>query len=102
MLVYVIILNYKGKEDTVACVRSLFQMNALNFEVIIVDNCSPNDSVAYFQKHIPDIHVIETDTNLGYAGGNNVGIKYALKQGADAVLILNNDTIVDQNFLNGF
>jgi len=73
-----------------------------DIDVIVVDNGSTDDSVEVIQKTFPWVTLIETGENLGYAGGNNVGIEQALKSGADAVLLLNNDTIIDPNFLKAF
>lgn len=101
-MIYIIVLNYNGKEDTIACVRSLLAMTEQNFKLIIVDNGSQNDSVASFREAFPSIHLIETRMNLGYAGGNNVGIRYALQEGAESILILNNDTIVHPGLLTAF
>lgn len=90
----VVILNWNGKKDTIACLESIAQAN-----VIVVDNGSTDDSVKVIKEQFPWVTLIETGQNLGYAGGNNVGIEYALKNGADLVLLLNNDTIVDPKLL---
>ncbi|MCA9962369.1 MAG: glycosyltransferase family 2 protein, partial [Anaerolineales bacterium] len=66
---------------------------------VVVDNGSTDDSVSQLRAVFPDLDIIETKQNLGFAGGNNVGIEYALTQGADYVLLLNNDTVVDADFL---
>ncbi|KKR58771.1 MAG: putative glycosyltransferase [Candidatus Curtissbacteria bacterium GW2011_GWA1_40_47] len=95
-----IILNYKGLENTLACLDSLKKCDkdGTKMEVIVVDNNSDDGSSEALSK-IKDIDFIENHQNLGYAGGNNIGIKKALGQNADAVLVLNNDTIVDKSFL---
>jgi len=67
--------------------------------VIVVDNGSTDDSVPRIRAAYPDMELIETGENLGYAGGNNVGIRHALAAGADAVCILNNDVVVEPDFL---
>ena len=99
MKLFVVILNWNGKNDTLACLASLQNTEAPAFDTIIVDNGSTDDSVVEITKRFPEVTLIETDKNLGYAGGNNVGIEHALKQGADFVLLLNNDTIVDKHFI---
>lgn len=101
MKISVIVLNWNGKEDTLQCLASLETMTTPH-EVIVVDNGSTDDSTAAISKAFPKIKIIETGKNLGYAEGNNVGIRYALDQGADYILILNNDTIVTKTFLEGF
>ncbi|HEX4840325.1 MAG TPA: glycosyltransferase family 2 protein, partial [Rhabdochlamydiaceae bacterium] len=98
MKLSVVILNWNGKNDTLACLTSL-ENQGLPFETIVVDNGSSDDSVVEISKKFPQVILIETGKNLGYAGGNNVGIEYALKHGADVVLLLNNDTIVDRHFI---
>lgn len=98
MKIAVIILNWNGKNDTLACLTSL--QGCPN--VIVVDNGSHDDSVAEIRKQFPKTVVLETGKNLGYAGGNNVGIEFALKEGADGVLLLNNDTICDRNMVEAF
>jgi GT2 family glycosyltransferase len=68
--------------------------------VLVVDNGSSDDSVAAIRVAIPGLTLIELGRNLGYAGGNNVGIKLALDQAADFVLVLNNDTTVSPDLLD--
>jgi GT2 family glycosyltransferase len=95
----IIILNWNGKEHTIECLESLQKITYPNFEIILVDNGSTDGSVEHFKKNFHDIYIIENKINLGFAEGNNIGIKYALGRGADYVLLLNNDTIVDRDFL---
>ncbi len=97
MKLAVIILNWNGKNDTLACLESLKPQGT---EIIVVDNGSTDDSIAAIREKFPDITLIPTGKNLGYAGGNNVGIEYALEKGADAILLLNNDTIPDRHFIS--
>ncbi len=98
-LVYISILNYNGKIDTEECLNSIKKLNYNNFKTVVLDNGSTDDSVSYLKEKFPGIELIENNKNLGFAEGNNVGIKYALMQGAEYVLILNNDTIVSTSFL---
>lgn len=98
MHVAVIVLNWNGKSDTLACLESLGDTPHL----IVVDNGSTDGSVEEIRRRFPRVTVLETGKNLGYAGGNNVGIEYALKCGADAVVLLNNDTVVEPGFVEGF
>jgi len=96
----IIILNWNGKDDTLECLSSVTNINYCNYEIILVDNGSSDDSVAEIRSQFPIVHVIEAGENLGFAEGNNVGIRYALSTGTDYVLILNNDTWVDEQFLD--
>lgn len=100
--IFVSLLNFNGKKNTFACLESLKNARRETFKitVVVVDNYSKekfnlkNGSIG----EMPLV-VIKNDRNLGFAGGNNIGIKYALENGADYVLILNNDTYVDKDFL---
>ncbi len=87
-----VILNWNGWRDTIACLRAVKNSVYPLAEIIVVDNGSTNESVAKIRTAHPDVLVLETGRNLGFAGGNNVGIRRALEQGADYVWLLNNDT----------
>jgi hypothetical protein len=93
--VFIIILNWNNWPDTLECLDSLKNNDYPNYQVVIVDNGSEERP----EPPSPEIKMIYNQENLGFAGGNNVGIKYALDQGADYVLLLNNDTLVSQDFL---
>lgn len=98
-LVYVLVLNWNGWQDTVKCIESLKFLTYPNYEIVVLDNASTNDSVARICKAHPDVLLIETGANLGFAGGNNIGIRYALERGAEYIWLLNNDTIVSPDAL---
>lgn len=100
--VFVIIVNWNGKKDTQTCLSSLANIEKQNvdFNVIVVDNGSADDSVPSIRKKFPWVTVLATGKNLGFTGGNNVGITYALEHQADFVWLLNNDTFVDSHVLN--
>lgn len=105
--VFIIILNWNRPDDTIECLKSLEGLLIKNFQlnVVIVDNGSGDDSVKRFRKIKTDkykIDIIEKDKNLGFAIGNNVGIQYAIEKGADYLLLLNNDTIVEKNLIVEF
>jgi GT2 family glycosyltransferase len=100
--IFIILVNWNGKSDTIECLESLRKIDYPNFDVILVDNGSSDDSVHSIQKAFPAVVVLETGENLGFAGGNNVGIHYALEHGADYLLLLNNDVVVDSQILNSF
>ena len=90
MKVFIIVLNWNKPQDTIECVRSCHGQG----EIIILDNASSDNSVLLLRKTFPKLKIIQNSDNLGYVG-NNVGIRYALKQGADAVFLLNNDTVIN-------
>lgn len=98
----IILLNWNGKKDTLECISSLQKVVYPNFQTIVVDNGSKDDSVAVFRKAYPYMPILETGANLGFAGGNNVGIEWALKHHAEWILLLNNDTVADPGFLDAF
>lgn len=97
--IVITILNWNGKKDTIECLESLKQITYSNYEILLVDNGSTDGSVECFRELYPDIEILENGKNLGFAEGNNAGIKRALEIGADYVQMLNNDTIVDRNYL---
>lgn len=147
--VSVIILNWNGWEDTIECLESLYQIDYPNFDVVLIDNDSKDDSIQRIRDYsegkikpesqfytynpenkpvkifeytkeetenpiIPDrlgeycklqsdrkLILIKNNENYGFAEGNNIGIRYALKMlHPDYVLLLNNDTVVEQHFLS--
>jgi len=93
-LVVAVVLNWNNPQDTVDCVASLRASDYPNLDILLVDNGSTDNSVSLFRERFPEIELIETGENLGYAGGNNVGIKRALSKGAEYVLLANNDVAV--------
>jgi hypothetical protein len=98
-LVTIIILNWNGKEDTLQCLHSLQRSSYSNFNTIVVDNGSTDGSVPAIRKGFPDLAVIKNRDNLGFTGGNNIGIRHALENGAEYVWLLNNDTIIEPDTL---
>ena len=123
--VWIIVLNWNGYTDTCDCLRSLGKLSYSQVQLVIVDNASSDGSweqmAAWAQgnhygvlsldrvaaesssgRPVPDedtIVMIQSGGNLGFAGGNNVGLRYALRMGADYVWLLNNDTVVEQGSL---
>ncbi len=95
----IIILNTNRKHDTLACLESLRNSDYQPGEIIILDNSSIDGTVEAVQDNFPEVTVVSLLENKGYAGNNNVGIKLALKNGADWVFILNEDTVVSPDCL---
>ncbi|GIW61551.1 MAG: hypothetical protein KatS3mg089_0403 [Patescibacteria group bacterium] len=98
-LVSIIISNLNGREWLDQCLKSLRYQTFDNFEIIMVDNVSKDDSVAFVKKNYPEVRVIENKQDLGFSGGNNVGVQYAH---GEYVLLLNNDTRVTKDYLKNF
>ncbi len=98
--VYSIVLNWNGAEDTIACVHSLLQCRYGAMSIVIVDNASTDDSAAVIGSAFPQLPLLKSPVNGGYAAGNNIGINYALQHGAAYVLIINNDATVEPDFLD--
>lgn len=98
--VYIILVNYNGINDTIECIESLKKINYSNYKIIIIDNGSSDNSVNILrEKYNSEIKIIDLKKNYGFAGGNNIGINMALNENIDYVLLLNNDTVVEKNFL---
>jgi GT2 family glycosyltransferase len=94
-LVITIILNTNRREDTLDCLSSLQKSVYPRNKIILLDNNSTDGSVDAIHNCFPDVQIIPLNKNLGYAGNNNFGVKFAIEQGADWVLVLNEDTILD-------
>lgn len=94
-LVYVLILNWNSHGYTVRCIESLQALDYPNYRIVIIDNASADESEPILRARFPELAFIQTGANLGYAGGNNRGIAYALAQGAEYIWLLNVDTHVD-------
>ena len=99
--VSIILVNYNGYRDTIECLQSLREIIYSNYEVIIVDNASTNESVRVIKDFIREGEIlIPSNVNGGFSAGNNIGIKYALEHKAEYCLLLNNDTVVASDFLD--
>ncbi len=97
---FAVVVNWNLKNETLACVDSLFRAGIKSGQVIVVDNGSVDNSKQALQDRFGStIHLITSEQNLGFAGGCNLGIKYALERQVEWVLVLNNDTRVAPSFL---
>ena len=97
--VAIVIVTWNGKEDCISCLNSLRDLVPPRPSIIVVDNGSTDGTAGMVTKHFPGVTIITAPVNLGFAGGNNLGIERALAEGADYVCLLNNDTVVDPHFL---
>lgn len=96
-LVTILLLNYNGADDTLSCLESLKKLDYPNYKIIVVDNASEKKDVNKIRRSNVDFQLIESDENLGYSGGNNLGIRYVLEREKEGkyLWLLNNDTTVD-------
>jgi GT2 family glycosyltransferase len=97
--VAIIIPNWNGKELLGRCLESVNQQTRKPDMVIVVDNGSVDGSVEYLKKHHPGVTVIKHSTNIGFAGGVNSGLHTILKENYDWVALLNNDAVLDKQWL---
>jgi hypothetical protein len=93
--VAIILVNWNGRQVTLDCLTSLRAVSYPNVLTIVVDNNSQDGSVEAIQSAFPEVLILSLPRNLRFAGGNNAGMRKALEQGADLVLLLNNDTLID-------
>lgn len=98
-LVCIVVLNYNGIDWLNACLTSLLMTTYDNFQVLVVDNDSTDESVSLVRTAFPQVQVIQNSRNLGFSAGNNLGIEWALTAGADYVVLLNPDTKVPPHWL---
>ena len=91
----IILLNYNNSDDTIGCIESLKNSCVEDRNILLIENCSSDDSYEKLLSKFLSIKILKMDKNLGFTGGNNVGIKYALENGYDYAILLNNDTIVN-------
>lgn len=91
----IVILNFNGIDDTLACLQSLQMQTCRGFATLVIDNGSRNDDLGSIAAQFPDVEVVALPDNLGWAGGNNVGLRMAIARGFAYVCLLNNDTVLD-------
>ena len=97
--VYVVVLNWNGWRDTLACLASLQQQSYPNFHLLVIDNNSSDNSMQEISKAMPSVELVQSGANLGFGGGCNVGIRLALERGADYVWLINSDATADPHAL---
>ena len=98
--VSIVIVNYNGLIHNEDCINSILKSSYKNIEIVIVDNKSTDNSVEKIREVFKEkVKIIINDNNSGFAGGTNVGINYAINNGAEYILLLNNDTIIDSKMI---
>lgn len=95
----ILVLNWNSYTHTHTCLQSLKRCTQELFQVIVIDNHSSDGSVDVLEAENPEVIFLRNKENLGFTGGNNVGIEYALTKGYEFIMLLNNDTEVQPNFL---
>ncbi len=98
-LVYLIVLSWNQKQDTLMCLASVSRVTYPNFRVVLVDNASVDGTAEEVREKFPGVKVIRNNKNLGFTGGNIKGAEYVCAQGADYIMLLNNDVEVAPDFL---
>lgn len=98
-LIYIIILNYKGRRYIQDCLASIYSNGYSNLKVLFVDNASADGSVEYVRDTFPQAEIIANSENLYFCKGNNIGMRQALSAGADYLFVLNNDTALAPGYL---
>lgn len=97
--VVIILVNWNGRDVTLDCLASLRDIAYPNHSTLVVDNGSTDGSVESFRSAFPEVEVLALKENRRFAGGMNAGILHALAAGAELLLLMNNDTVVDKDFL---
>lgn len=97
--VSIVILNWNGWADTIECIRSVQSITYKNYKIVVVDNSSTDSSIEKIKSEYPSLEILLSPSNLGFGGGNNIGISHSIDKGAKYIWLLNNDTIVHENSL---
>lgn len=100
--IWIIVLAWNNYADTAECIRSLLRLDHANYRIVLVDNGSTDGTEEQARRDFPGIDIVANQKNLGVPGGYNAGFRYALERGADGVIMLNNDTVVDPALLRHF
>lgn len=98
--VFALLLNYNSSEDTLALHDQLVALEMLDLNILVIDNNSTEDQKKILLQHLPKEQIIFSPKNLGYSGGNNLGIAHALNNNADYVWVLNPDIRIEQDTLS--
>lgn len=98
MKVYIVVANWNGADLLPECLESL-KKQSIKAEIIVVDNGSTDNSVKLIRSNFPEVILLQNTKNLGFTGGVNTGIKYALEHDADAIALFNNDAVAKKTWL---
>lgn len=95
----IVLVNYNGMHFLPDCLDSLNRLEYSHIHIVVVDNASTDGSPAWTREHYPNVILIQLNENRGVTGGNNTGITWCCDHGCDYILLLNNDTVVEPDFL---
>ncbi len=98
--VSIILLNYNRAEDTAECIESLRNISYDNYDILVIDNCSSDNSYSILKEKYPEYRHYRTGENSGYTGGINFGFGIAVEDNPDYILVINNDTVAEPGFLS--
>lgn len=96
----IVLVNYNGKKYLPDCLNSIENQDYEELMTVVVDNCSKDDSVAFIKGSYSKVELISLDENKGFAGGSNIGIKYAIEAGCEWIMLLNTDTVIETNMIS--
>lgn len=100
--VFIILVNYNNYKLTIDCIDSVFKSTYKEYSIVVVDNASTDGSFCILSnvyKNEDKVFILKSTENNGFSAGNNIGINFALKNGADYIMLLNNDTVIDKNMI---
>ena len=95
-LVYILVLCHNGRKWLETCLSSLADTQYPNYRIVLIDNGSEDGSIDLVKENYPEVEVVENRKNLGWCEGNNIGVRKALNEGADHVVLLNSDIKAEQ------
>lgn len=98
--VFIIVLNFNGRDTIRACLESVYKSDYPNYEIIVADNASKDGSFETAKKYFSKAYFILSSTNIGFAAGNNTAIRLALEKFADYIFLLNNDATVEKDSIS--
>lgn len=98
--VSIVIVHWMNLRDTIECLESLRHLRYESYDVVLVNNASPDFNEAVVREHFPHLIVLHAELNLGFTGGNNLGIQTAMDRSSEFIMLLNPDTVVHPELLN--
>ena len=96
MRILVVVVTYNGRQWIDRCLSSISD-SSMNVDTYVIDNCSTDDTCEYVSRNYKQVHIVQSDVNLGFARANNMGMRYALDNGYDYVFLLNQDAWVEKD-----